>query len=110
MRSDALESPLLVRGRLRGGPWLVAGGTLHHGGAVKCDVCGVDHETTMADLSHGIIRLIHHAQEARPWNECEWPISGDRIALQRAGRLSKSLIGSVDWGALGEEEGWNELG
>jgi hypothetical protein len=67
----------------------------------------VDHETTHADLSHGIIRLINHAQERWPWEE--WPISGDRIAAQRAGRLSKSLIGSIDWGALGEDEGWNEL-
>jgi hypothetical protein len=76
---------------------------------VKCEECGVDHATTHADLSHGIIRLIMHAQEIRPWNEEEWPISGDRIALQRAGRLSPALIGSIDWGALGEEEGWNEL-
>jgi hypothetical protein len=67
----------------------------------------VDHETTHADLSHGIIRLLQHEQELRPWNE--WPISGDRIVHQRAGRLSKALIGSVDWGALGEDEGWNQL-
>lgn len=70
-----------------------------------CNTCGVDHTTTHADLSHGIIRLIQHAQERAPWDE--WPISGDRIVLQRAGRLSKGLIGSIDWGALGEDEGWN---
>lgn len=70
-----------------------------------CETCGVDHETTWADLSHGIIRLILHSHERVPWEE--WPISGDRVALQRAGRLSPALIGSVDWGALGEDEGWN---
>ena len=74
---------------------------------MKCDVCGVDHATTMADVSHGIIRLMAHSRELRPWEE--WPISGDRIAHQRAGALPKSLLFSVDWGELGEEEGWNEL-
>ena len=60
-----------------------------------CEVCEVDHSTTMADMSHGIIRLIQHDQELRPWSE--WPISGDNIARQRAGIKPDSLLFSVYW-------------
>lgn len=60
-----------------------------------CAVCGVDHEWSMADLSHGIIRLIEHATELRPW--ADYPISGDNIARQRAGITGPSLLGSMYW-------------
>jgi hypothetical protein len=60
-----------------------------------CEVCGVDHATSMADLSHGIIRLIEHSQERFDWQE--WPISGDHIARQRAGITGPSLLHSLYW-------------
>jgi hypothetical protein len=50
----------------------------------------VDHTTTWADLSHGIIRLLIHAQERITW--MEWPINGDMIARQRAGLLPPGLL------------------
>lgn len=65
-----------------------------------CPECGVDHEWAMADLSHGIIRLIEHDRELRPWSE--FPISGDNIARQRSGLGSPSLLGSMHWD---EEDG-----
>ena len=67
----------------------------------QCEVCGVDHSTTWADLSHGIVRLMIHAQERITW--MEWPINGDMIARQRAGILGPSLLFSwadpeeIDW-------------
>jgi hypothetical protein len=60
---------------------------------VICDVCGVDHATTWADLSHGTIRLIQHAQERMDW--MEYPVNGDMIARQRAGILGPGLIFST---------------
>jgi hypothetical protein len=69
-----------------------------------CEVCGVDHNWVWADLSHGIIRLMVHAQERITW--MEWLISGDMIARQRAGILGKSLAFSttdpqdIDWEAV----------
>lgn len=63
--------------------------------AVICDVCEVDHNTAMADLSHGNIRLLEHALEIMTW--LEFPISGDNIARQRAGINSPSLLFSVHW-------------
>lgn len=69
-----------------------------------CDVCEVDHSTTMADLSHGIIRLMLHAQERITW--MEWPINGDMIARQRAGILNSSLLFS--W-ADPEEINWDRV-
>ncbi|UGL61936.1 hypothetical protein SEA_EASTWEST_53 [Arthrobacter phage EastWest] len=65
-----------------------------------CDICGVNHKTTHADLSHGIIRLLMHSQELRDWEE--WPISGDKIALLEDGKTS--LLHLVDWRALGADE------
>ena len=62
-----------------------------------CEVCEVDHDTTWADLSHGVIRLIEHAQERITWMET--PISGDNIARQRAGINGPSLLHSTDWQA-----------
>lgn len=64
------------------------------GGAV-CEVCGVDHRTAMADLSHGIIRILEHAIERMPW--MGFPISGDNIARQRAGINGPSLLFSTHW-------------
>lgn len=67
----------------------------------QCEVCEVDHSTTMADLSHGIIRLLLHAQERITW--MEWPVNGDMIARQRAGIVNNSLLFSttdpeeIDW-------------
>jgi hypothetical protein len=55
-----------------------------------CEECGVDHATTWADLSHGIIRLMVHQQERITW--MEWPINGDMIARQRAGILGPALL------------------
>lgn len=69
---------------------------------IACPVCGVNHSTTMADLSHGIIRLIEHAQERMPW--MEFPISGDHIARQRAGTTGPGLLHSTDWAALESEQ------
>jgi hypothetical protein len=66
-----------------------------------CEVCGVDHTTGSADLSHGIIRLMQHAQDRTDW--MEFPINGDMIARQRAGILNTSLLFStadpedIDW-------------
>ena len=65
-----------------------------------CDVCEVDHSRSMADLSHGIIHLIEHAQQRFPWQE--WPISGDHIARARAGSYPASLADVSDWAALEE--------
>lgn len=61
----------------------------------KCEVCGVDHSWGMADLSHGIIRLLLHAQERMDW--MEFPISGDNIARQRKGINGPSLLYSAHW-------------
>lgn len=69
-----------------------------------CEECGVDHSTTHADLSHGIIRLLLHAQERITW--MEWPINGDMIARQRAGILGPALLFS--W-ADPEEIDWPEV-
>jgi hypothetical protein len=61
----------------------------------------------MADLSHGIIRLMLHAQERITW--MEWPINGDMIARQRAGILNDSLLFSwadpeeIDWQRVDEQ-------
>jgi hypothetical protein len=60
-----------------------------------CEVCEVDHNTTMADLSHGIIRLLEHARERIDWMDV--PISGDNIARQRAGITGPSLLFSTYW-------------
>jgi hypothetical protein len=74
-----------------------------------CDVCGVDHATTWADLSHGIIRLMLHTQERTTWQE--WPINGDMIARQRKGILGPSLLFSwadpedIDWDRINSEKG-----
>lgn len=62
---------------------------------VICDVCNVDHNTAMADLSHGIIRLLNHALELMPW--LEFPISGDNLTRQHTGINSPSLLFSVHW-------------
>lgn len=62
-----------------------------------CPVCEVDHRTTRANLSHGIIRLIEHARERFG---SEYPISGDNIARQRAGISGTSLLQSTDWQAM----------
>lgn len=67
-----------------------------------CETCGVDHATTWADLSHGIIRLIIHAQERIDWMET--PINGDMIARQRAGILGPALLYSS---ADPEEINWD---
>lgn len=78
--------------------WAAAHNNEHHR---ICDVCEVDHSTTMADLSHGIIRLMVHAQERMTW--MEYPINGDMIARQRAGIVGRSLAYSsadpedIDW-------------
>jgi hypothetical protein len=69
-----------------------------------CDICGVDHSTTWADLSHGNIFLMLHAQERITW--MEWPINGDMIARQRAGMLDESLLFS--W-ADPEEIDWDQV-
>jgi hypothetical protein len=74
-----------------------------------CDVCGVDHATTWADLSHGIIRLMLHAQERITWQE--WPINGDMIARQRKGILGPALLFSwadpedIDWDYVNSKRG-----
>lgn len=66
-----------------------------------CPICEVDHAWAMADLSHGIIRLMQHAQDRTDW--MEFPINGDMVARQRAGILGKSLAFSsadpedIDW-------------
>jgi hypothetical protein len=65
-----------------------------------CDVCEVDHNTTHPDLSHGKVYLMRHQHERLPW--MEWPISGDHLALQRAGTLAPALLFSVDWASMGE--------
>ncbi|KUM34574.1 hypothetical protein [Arthrobacter sp. EpRS71] len=81
--------------------WVDAHNNEHHR---ICDVCEVDHSTTMADLSHGIIRLMQHAQERMTW--MEYPVNGDMIARQRAGIVGKSLLYSttdpedIDWQAV----------
>jgi hypothetical protein len=69
--------------------------------AAVCPECGVDHAYGMADLSHGIIRLIEHAQERFDWMET--PINGDMVARQRAGIVGPALLYSsadpedIDW-------------
>lgn len=69
-----------------------------------CQVCGVDHDWGMGDLSSGNIQLMLHAQERMEW--MEFPANGDMIARQRAGILSNSLLGSItdpqemDWDAV----------
>ncbi|WNT44942.1 hypothetical protein SEA_ABBYDAISY_47 [Arthrobacter phage AbbyDaisy] len=74
-----------------------------------CDICGVDHATTWADLSHGIIRLMLHAQERITWQE--WPINGDMIARQRKGILGPALLFSwadpedIDWDYVNSRKG-----
>lgn len=68
----------------------------------SCPICEVDHSTTMADLSHGIVRLIEHARERFPW--MDFPISGDNIARQRAGISGTSLLFSADWDSEEEDE------
>jgi len=81
--------------------WADAHNNEHHR---ICDVCEVDHSTTMANLSHGIIRLMQHAQERMDW--MEYPVNGDMIARQRAGIVGKSLLYStadpedIDWQAV----------
>lgn len=75
-----------VRGALEAKPSLI------------CDVCEADHARSMADLSHGIIRLIEHSQQRFPWQQ--WPTSGDHIARTRAGNYPASLAGLTDWAAL----------
>jgi len=80
-----------------------------------CEVCGVDHSTTMADLSHGIIRLMLHAWD-RGLTWMEWPINGDMIARQRAGDLGPGLIYSItdpeeiNWLAVAELNERNDCG
>jgi hypothetical protein len=64
-------------------------------GPVVCPICEVDHRTAMADLSHGIIRLLLHAQERMPW--MGFPISGDNVARQRAGITGPSILFSTHW-------------
>lgn len=73
-----------------------------------CDDCGVDHRVAHADLSHGNVHLIRHAQEHIDW--LEHPISGDHVALQRAGHLPPSLLWSVDWQQLGERYSIRDIG
>lgn len=74
-----------------------------------CEVCGVDHSTTMADLSHGNVSLMLHAQERITW--MEWPINGDMIARQRKGILGPSLLFSwadpeeIDWDYVNSKRG-----
>lgn len=74
----------------------------------ECEICGVDHSWSMADLSHGIIRLMLHAWD-RGLTWMEWPINGDMIARQRAGLLGNGLIFSftdpeeIDWVRIGEQ-------
>jgi hypothetical protein len=60
-----------------------------------CEVCEIDHAKGWANLSHGIIRLMVHAQERIDW--MEFPISGDQIARQRAGITGSSLLHSTYW-------------
>lgn len=66
-----------------------------------CQVCGVDHDWAMGDLSSGNIQLMLHAQERMEW--MEFPANGDMIARQRAGILNNSLLFSttdpqdIDW-------------
>ena len=87
--------------RARAEEWADAHNNEHHR---ICDVCEVDHSTTMANLSHGNIRLMLHAQERMDW--MEYPINGDMIARQRAGIVGKSLLHSttdpedIDWQAV----------
>lgn len=72
-----------------------------------CQECGVDHHYGAADLSHGIIRLIEHAQERMPWMET--PINGDMVARQRAGILGPALLFShtdpedIDWDEIARQ-------
>lgn len=73
-----------------------------------CEVCEVDHATTWPDLSHGKIYLLRHDHERIEWQE--WPISGDQVALQRAGTLAPALIWSVDWQQLGEKYSIRDVG
>ncbi|QWY79674.1 hypothetical protein PP637_gp44 [Arthrobacter phage Persistence] len=74
-----------------------------------CEICEVDHATTWADLSHGIIRLMLHAQERITWQE--WPINGDMIARQRKGILGPALLFSwadpedIDWERVNSKRG-----
>lgn len=92
------------KARGRADAWADAHNAEHH---AICDICGVDHSTTHADLSHGIIRLLIHAQERITW--MEWPINGDMIARQRAGILGPALLYSwadpeeIDWQAVEEQ-------
>lgn len=72
-----------------------------------CQVCGVDHDWALADLSHGIIRLLIHARERVEW--MEFPANGDMIARQRAGLIGKSLLYStadpneINWDVVKEQ-------
>lgn len=94
------------KGRGRADEWAAAHNNEHHR---ICDVCEVDHSTTMANLSHGIIRLMLHAQERMDW--LEYPINGDMVARQRAGTVGKSLLFSsadpedIDWEAVAARNG-----
>jgi hypothetical protein len=71
-----------------------------------CEVCGVDHDLGMADLSHGIICLLHHARERIDW--LEFPCNGDMIARQRAGIVGPALVFTtadpeeIDWEVVAE--------
>jgi uncharacterized protein YlaI len=90
----------------RANNWAFRHNAEHH---QVCDVCGVDHATTWADLSHGIIRLMLHAQERITWQE--WPINGDMIARQRKGILGPALLFSwadpedIDWDHVNSKRG-----
>ncbi len=70
-----------------------------------CPICEVDHDWAMANLSHGIIRLMLHAWD-RGLTWMEWPVNGDMIARQRAGIVGKSLLFStadpedINWEAV----------
>ena len=92
----------------RANAWAEAHNEEHH---KICDVCEVDHSTTWADLSHGIIRLMLHQQERITW--MEWPINGDMIARQRAGILGPSLLHSwadpeeIDWDRITAQQETN---
>ncbi|AYR01017.1 hypothetical protein PBI_ISOLDE_48 [Arthrobacter phage Isolde] len=92
--------------KARAGEWADGHNAKEH---AICDVCGVDHATTWADLSHGIIRLMLHAQERITWQE--WPINGDMIARHRKGILGPALLFSwadpedIDWDHVNSKRG-----
>jgi hypothetical protein len=75
-----------------------------------CTICGVDHMWAWADLSHGNIHLIIHAQERSDWMaERGSPVNGDMIARQRAGILPMGFLFStadpeeIDWSRVREQ-------